>query len=137
MQVPQILIVDDDAEDRMIMLEAMEMIGKGHFLSFAENGEQALAVLAEQHAKGELPCLVVLDLNMPKMNGTQTLRCLRNSELYNEIQVVIYSTSINPVEKEQCLKLGAQDFVTKPVSFDDCKVTAQKLLAFCSTDSTG
>jgi len=128
-------MVDDDAEDRMIIQEAMEMIDKGDMIFFAENGEQALAILAERSLTGELPSLMVLDLNMPKMNGTETLKCIRNSAVYKSIQIVIYSTSINPFEKEQCLQLGAQAFITKPISFEESRVTAQKLLALCLASS--
>src|SRR6476620_9971809 len=102
----KILLVDDDPEDRAILKDAMEMIFAGDIISFAENGEQALSILENRFQENNMPCLVVLDLNMPKMNGTETLRRIKNNDHYKNITVVIYSTSINPLEREKCMRLG-------------------------------
>jgi CheY-like chemotaxis protein len=134
MELKQILVVDDDPEDRAIIKEALEMIHDGEIIMFAENGEQALDVLDECFTSNRLPCLVVLDLNMPKMNGTETLRSIKKSEAFKHIPVIIYSTSVNPAEKDRCLQLGALDYIAKPISFVESKATAQKLFAFCTTD---
>lgn len=131
MEVWKILIVDDDPEDRDILKDALKIIQDGEEIFFAENGEQALQVLAKDLANNDLPCLIVLDLNMPRMNGTETLRCIKKKDAFKDIPVIIYSTSINPVEKEHCLQLGAHDYITKPVSFTESKITAQKLIEIC------
>jgi CheY-like chemotaxis protein len=132
MEVWKILLVDDDPEDRAIIKDAMAMHNAEDFIHFAENGEQALDILEKSLPVHGVPCLVVLDLNMPRMNGLETLRQIKQHEKLNEIPVVIYSTSINPLEKEKCIRLGALDFFTKPISFQESKETAQKLLSFCS-----
>lgn len=131
MQIKQILIVDDDPEDRAIIQDAMNTIFDGDILVFTENGEKALEFLESKIMSKQLPCLVVLDLNMPKLNGTETLRKIKQSEAFNKIKVIIYSTSINPFEKERCMELGAHDYISKPLSFAESKVTAQKLLSLC------
>ena len=127
----KILLVDDDPEDRDIIKDAMALHNADDIIHFAENGEQALNILDYFLNENQVPCLVVLDLNMPKMNGTETLRHLKNHERFKEIPVVIYTTSINSLEKEKCIQLGAQDFFTKPISFNESKETALKLLSFC------
>lgn len=130
MKTWKILLVDDDPEDRAIIQDAMEMIDAGELIRFAENGEQVMPILNDRLEANRLPCLVVLDLNMPRMNGTETLRVMKDSEHFRNIPVIIYSTSINPLEKEKCMSLGAYDYITKPVSFKESKAIAQRLLNF-------
>ena len=132
MQVPKILFADDDAEDRLIIRDAMELLNAGDIMVFADNGEKLLELLKTNFTTW-LPCLIVLDLNMPKMNGTQTLTWLKNNENFKHIPVIIYSTSINPMEKEKCLLLGAHSFITKPISFIESKETALTFLQFCQS----
>lgn len=127
----KILLVDDDPEDRDIIKDAMAHHQADDVIHFAENGEQALTILDDYFNNDQVPCLVVLDLNMPKMNGTEILRQIKNNERFKEIPVIIYTTSINSLEKEKCIKLGAHDFFTKPISFNESKETALKLLSFC------
>ncbi|HVF96747.1 MAG TPA: response regulator [Flavisolibacter sp.] len=136
MQVPKILLADDDAEDQFIIRDAMELLNAGEVMVFADHGEQLLELLQNNFSSPEYPCLIVLDLNMPKMNGTQTLSKLKSDEEFRHIPVIIYSTSINPVEKEKCLRLGAHSFITKPISFKESRETAQIFLQFCELKKT-
>ncbi|MFY0255086.1 response regulator [Chitinophaga sp. 30R24] len=115
----KILMVDDDAEDRDIIQLSMESIEAPNTIVFAENGEQALSLLHNDSQLGHIPRLIVLDLNMPRMNGTETLRSLKNDIRFKNIPVIIFSTSINPSEKEKCRQLGAHSFITKPISFQE------------------
>ena len=131
MQLRKILLADDDAEDRSIIQDAMELLNAGDVMQFADNGEEVLNFLEKNSGDLLSLCLIVLDLNMPKMNGTQTLSRLKENEQLKHIPVIIYSTSINPLEKEKCLFLGAHSYITKPVSFKESIETAQKFLEFC------
>jgi CheY-like chemotaxis protein len=128
----KILLVDDDPEDRDIIKYAMELAKADDIIYFAENGEQALEILDKNYDAAEIPCLIVLDLNMPKMNGTQTLGNLKSDARFKDIPVIIYSTSINPLEKEKCMNLGAHSYITKPVSFKESTETAKVFLEFCN-----
>ena len=125
-----ILLVDDDPEDRDIIMEAMEEAHAFQLFRYAENGEQAIAKLKDINPQ-QLPALIVLDLNMPKMNGTQTLRKLKSDDRFKNIPVIIYSTSINPLEMEKCMQLGAHSYVTKPVSIKESLETAKLFFRFC------
>lgn len=131
----KILLVDDDPEDIDIIKYAMELVKAEDAIYFAENGEHALDILNKNYDAGDIPCLIVLDLNMPKMNGTQTLGNLKSDERFKNIPVIIYSTSINPHEKEKCRNLGAHSYITKPVSFKESTETAKIFLAFCDSQS--
>lgn len=129
----RILLADDDADDKMIIADAISTLSNENVIYFTENGEETLAVLNNDHENDDLPCLIVLDLNMPKMNGRETLRHIKNDPRFKHIPVIIYSTSINPLEKEKCLLLGAHSYVTKPISFTESVETAKRFFQFCET----
>ena len=128
---PWILLADDDPEDRFIIKEAMDQVHARQPLTFVENGEQVLTNLSTVRDENNYPCLIVLDLNMPKMNGKQTLRHLKSDNRYKTIPVIIYSTSINPFEMEICMQLGAHSYDTKPISIKESIDTAKIFFRFC------
>src|SRR5918993_1767230 len=128
MTVRTILLADDDAEDRAILKEAIEDISKETTLRVAENGEELLDLLDHEYHSGNVAVLIILDLNMPRLNGTETLSRLKSNHLYKDIPVVIYSTSINPLEKEKCMLLGAHSYITKPISYKESMETAERFL---------
>ena len=120
----QILVAEDDAEDRFIMMESFKELQAESTIKFVEDGSYVVPFL---EANPGLPIsLIVLDLNMPKLNGTETLRLLKNHEVYSKIPVIIFSTSVNEIEKEACITIGAQDYITKPSSYnaymDTCRM---------------
>jgi CheY-like chemotaxis protein len=121
-----ILIVDDDLEDRIILEDYFSDLDLKHYLQFAVNGKMALDLL-DQLPDGGLPEVIVLDLNMPILNGTQTLLQLKRSFRYKKIPVVIYSTSENETEKKKCLGFGALDYIIKPSSYESGMKTVQYL----------
>lgn len=114
---PYILLVDDDAEDRQIILDTFDDLGFASDIHFEENGEDAIRYLQHCAREHRLPNLVILDLNMPRMNGTQVLRYLKGEASLKDITVIIFSTSLNPIERDECLALGAHSYVIKPVSY--------------------
>lgn len=125
-----ILLADDDQEDRELIADAFAEIGMPDSIHFVEDGEAALGYL-EGLSQTDLPSLIILDLNMPKLNGTQTLRALKADHRYKDITVVIYSTSINPLEKEACLLAGAHSYVTKPLLYKESLETARNFQRLC------
>jgi CheY-like chemotaxis protein len=128
MPVRTILLADDDAEDRAILKEAIEDISTQTALQVAENGEELLHLLELEYSRGNIAVLIILDLNMPRLNGTETLSRLKSNHLYKNIPVVIYSTSVNPLEKEKCMLLGAHSYITKPISYKESMETAERFL---------
>lgn len=113
----QILFVDDDPEDHMIMLEYFKEVGKDDQIIFQKNGQEAIAYLEQLPDDLLLPNLIVLDLNMPILNGTQTLIQIKRNKRFKHIPVIIFSTSENENEKRKCLSIGALDYLVKPSSF--------------------
>lgn len=130
-QLWKILLADDDPDDRAIIKDAMEFLKAENVMCFAENGEEALSILHHDYSPHHRPCLIILDLNMPRLNGTETLRKLKNDDRFKKIPVIIFSTSINPLEKEKCMLLGAHSYITKPISLKESMDTAKAFLEFC------
>ena len=129
----KILLADDDPEDRMIMADTFKEINLSHIIHFVENGESILTYLDSIYTTYPLPSLIVLDLNMPRMNGTQTLKHLKSNDRYRNIPVIIFSTSINVIEKDECLKTGAVSYIVKPVTYKECLETAKSFYDFSVT----
>ena len=121
----KILLADDDPEDRMIMEDTFREMQLLHAIHFVENGESIIEYLDTIIHGNKLPSLIVLDLNMPRMNGTQTLKALKNNEKYREIPVIIFSTSVNAIEMHECMKTGAASYIVKPVTYKECQATAK------------
>ncbi|HEU4552700.1 MAG TPA: response regulator [Chitinophaga sp.] len=128
----KILMVDDDAEDRQIIKDTFDDLGYGAVIHFEENGEEAIRYLHQCVQQGNIPSLIILDLNMPKMNGTQTLRFLKEEIAFAGIPVIIFSTSLNPIERDECLALGAYTYIIKPVSYTQTVDVVKHFYNLCS-----
>ena len=124
MNNPKILFAEDDREDQFILTDAFREIGHAENICFVENGEEVLQYLSDLEPQ-LFPSLIVLDLNMPKMNGTETLRALKQNEAYKKINTIIFSTSVNEKEKSECMQLGAVSYITKPVKYNETINTAR------------
>jgi class 3 adenylate cyclase len=104
-----LLVVDDNRVNRLLLGRTLEQFG--HRVVFAENGRQALEVLRERP-----PDLVLLDIEMPEMNGYQTLEALRADPKLRDIPVVMMS-SVDEVDSvARCVEMGAEDYLFKPVN---------------------
>ena len=121
------LLADDDADDRQLFCEALEDIDSSIICHCALDGRMALDILQNKELKK--PQVIVLDINMPGMNGWECLRQLKNNEEYKHIPVIIYSTSSHQKEASIALSMGALCFFTKPTYFKDLKAILQVLVA--------
>ena len=135
MNTVTILIVDDDPDDVLIIADAIKELHPTIQIVSAVNGEIAMEMLTSHLDLHHSLSLIILDLNMPKMNGTQTLMALKENQKFEKIPVVIYSTSVNSLEKEKCLKLGALSYMTKPLSYKESIATAAHFIELCNTRS--
>ena len=118
-----ILMADDDADDRLLAQEAMHESRVLNDLYFVENGVQLLNYLrgdGEFHDRKlyPMPGLILLDLNMPKMDGREALAQLKADPRLRRIPVVILTTSKAEEDKMKGYDLGAASYITKPVTFD-------------------
>jgi CheY-like chemotaxis protein len=115
-RLPKILIAEDDHEDCVIITEIFKELGYTDTIQFVENGLELIDYLGKNRTDPSVN-LIVLDLNMPLLNGTDTLRIIKNDPEHMHIPVIIFSTSVNHKEKETCLRLGAVEYITKPSSY--------------------
>ncbi|WP_276372875.1 response regulator [Chryseolinea sp. H1M3-3] len=125
----QILVVDDDLEDHMILLDYFTEVGQQENVKFMLNGKELIDYLELLNVIS-LPNLIVLDLNMPLLNGTQTLLHIKRDVRFKHIPVIIFSTSTNESEKRKCLSLGAIDYLVKPSTYADGKILIHKFLSY-------
>jgi CheY-like chemotaxis protein len=125
-----ILLVDDDAEDQFIFCDAMEMVENAEPVHIECSGVDAIDYLSSLPHE-QLPCVILADLNMPKMNGNELLKQLKGNERFSNIPVIIYTTSVNEMEKQACLALGAYDYITKPLSYKQSIDVAQMVVKLC------
>jgi len=119
-------MADDDMEDRMIVKQSFKEIYPADQVDFAEDGMELLSVLDRSRTLQMLPTVILLDLNMPRLNGVETLRKLKDVPEYNNIPVVIFSTAVNDMQRDECLLLGAKHYITKPATYDE----ATKIIHF-------
>lgn len=104
---PKVLLVDD--ANTVLMLEQMMLSGEGVELLSAHNGQEALE-LAKQHQ----PKLILLDINMPVLDGIETLRQLKGDDSTKEIPVIMVTTKGETEKVETCYQIGCHDYITKP-----------------------
>ena len=118
-----ILIADDDAEDRYLTQQALQAARLANDIHFVEDGEQLLDYLYRRgnYASAEVsprPGLILLDLNMPRLDGRQALAAIKAEPSLREIPVVVLTTSQAEEDVYRSYHLGVNSFVTKPVTFE-------------------
>lgn len=126
-----ILWADDDNDDLMLMREALEGIDHCHKITEANNGREVLDHLNSIADPTLYPCLIILDMNMPVLNGRETLAILKSEEKFSAIPVVVFTTSSSEMDRMFCRRFGVEMY-TKPDDFLGHQQTIQKLLQFCS-----
>lgn len=123
--VPMLLHVEDEDGAAFLFRSAIREAGIGAIVFRVSNGEEALAFLRKSgpYANAERPQLMVLDLNLPKIDGLSVLNRMRNDESLKTIPVVVISTSSRQADMDKAKSLGARHYIVKPDSFE--KLTEQ------------
>ncbi|MGZ3240538.1 MAG: response regulator [Burkholderiaceae bacterium] len=110
-----ILLVEDDQVDIMTIIRALKEIRVSNPLVSKENGEEALAHL--HNPDNEKPCIILLDLNMPIMNGIEFLQKIKQDNSLKRIPVVVLTTSEEQQDKVNSFNLGVAGYMAKPVDY--------------------
>ncbi len=121
----KILLVDDDPDDQLFFVEAINELEPNLECGIANNGLEALDHLQKVPPP---PSLIFLDLNMPFMNGFECLAQLKKINDYKKIPVIIFTTSNHPVDMERTISMGASMFLTKPSDFIALKNKLNQIL---------
>lgn len=109
-----VLHVDDDPDDSLLFCEAVKKAAPSFTCLVADSAASALEILSDRQ---KIPDYIFLDINMPKMNGLECLKLIKNNRALNHIKVIMYSTASDPVHMKEFKKLGAA-FLPKPDKFD-------------------
>lgn len=121
---PSVWIVDDDEDDQLIIQSAFGDLDLSVEVLLLNDGTELLPKLYEC---AELPRLILLDVNMPRQNGFETLKEIRNVPDFADLPIVMLTTSTDSEDREQSLSLGATHFLTKPLTYPLLRELAQEL----------
>ncbi len=128
-----IWIVDDDADDLDIISQAFRECSMGVRLFAAQEASSVLPAL-EKSDENDFPKVILLDINMPQISGKMLLSMIRKVERFKHIPIVVFTTSNSAKDRTECLQLGANSFLTKPVTYQDMvKICASVTTVFCNT----
>lgn len=121
MKVIQILLVEDDHVDTLDIKRTLDKTSLLYKLHTARNGEEAIKLLksGEEVFPSKLPDIVLVDINMPRMNGLEFVAALRNSEDWKNLKVFIITTSEDRVDKEAAKKLNTSGYIVKPLKLNN------------------
>lgn len=123
----RILLTDDDEDDREFFGQAIADLDLNYPVEFCKNGVELLDRLYDKST--DIPDIIFLDLNMPKLSGIETLKKIREDERFKNIPVIaIYSTSATIDGIKDTLGLGANVYIVKPISFSDLKKIIAKVI---------
>jgi CheY-like chemotaxis protein len=125
-----IIFADDDSDDLELITGYFKQFDPSINVLEFKNGKEVLKFLEEFAIVTALPMLVVLDVNMPKINGKETLIAMRKHPKLNKIPVIIYSTSSGNMEADFCKKYAAT-WVNKPADINQVKNVAKVIADFC------
>ncbi|RYZ23651.1 MAG: response regulator [Chitinophagaceae bacterium] len=125
-----IVYMDDDQDDLQLLREAMDRFDGTYQLLDASDGIEGLELLQRLKISQELPCLIVLDINMPRMDGRRTFQQIRKDPDLAHIPVVIFSTSNSELDK-LFFRGKNVEYITKPVHFGSLVAVAERMLQTC------
>lgn len=127
-----ILMADDDADDRLLAKDALAECKLNNELHFVENGEELLDYLNRRGkytgSAAPRPGLILLDLNMPRKDGREALKEIKLDPELRKIPVVVLTTSKADTDISKIYELGANSFISKPVTFDSL-VNVMKIIS--------
>lgn len=125
----KILLIEDDTIEVMKFIKVIETLGGNHQIIEAKNGEEAWETL---NSGKQLPDIILLDLNMPKVNGIEFLASLKKDAALKHIPSIVLTTSNNPKDIMECYKIGIAGYILKPLKYEDYVTRINKVLAYWS-----
>lgn len=135
-QPVQILLVEDDPGHALLIEKNLRRAGIANSIVTLDNGRKAVDFLLKEGAYSndshEQPLLVLLDLNMPVMDGYQVLKVIKNDERTRRIPVAVLTTTDSGHEVARCYELGCNVYITKPVEYDQFSEAIRNLGLFLS-----
>jgi len=141
MKRPPILLVEDNRDDVELTLHALKECGLGFPIVVASDGEEALDYLFGRgiyinRDTRDRPVMILLDLQLPRVDGLQVLRALRDSGLPGHIPVVALTTSDEENDIISAYKLGVNSYIRKPIDFDQFRETVKQVGRYWLSSNT-
>lgn len=121
-----IYLADDDDDDRTMFSEALHEIDSTVVLTQTKDGKQLMEILSDD--PDPLPEVIILDINMPKVDGFECLEQIKQNANLKKLPVIMLSTSTDPDTIDKALELGATAYAVKPSSFDGLKSLIKNVL---------
>lgn len=128
-KILKILLVEDNLIEIMKMKRTISLLKLKHTIHEAKNGEEALQFLED---KANIPDIILLDLNMPKINGIEFLKILKSNDDLKHIPTIILTTSNNQKDLLQCYRTGMSGYILKPLKYEDYVKKIEAVLAYWS-----
>ncbi len=125
----KVLLIEDDTIEIMKLHRVVSSLPLNYKIIEAKNGEEALDILEK---KDEIPDIILLDLNMPKISGIEFLSILKENPSLKYIPTIILTTSNNQKDLLECYKIGIAGYILKPLKYEDYVSKIEKLLAYWS-----
>ncbi|WP_158728403.1 MULTISPECIES: response regulator [unclassified Flavobacterium] len=126
-----ILLIEDDEIEVMKFNRVLSNLKTTHKIVEANNGEEAISILKEREI---IPDIIVLDLNMPKINGIEFLGILKSDEYLKYIPAIVLTTSSNRSDLLECYRIGIAGYLLKPLKYDEYVDRVTKLVEYWSTN---
>ncbi len=123
----KILFIEDDTIETMKLKRTISKIELNYQITEAKNGEEALAILK---SGDRLPDIILLDLNMPRMSGTEFLKILKEDEQLKYLPTIILTTSENRADLLECYRIGVAGYIIKPLKYEDYELKLKKVFAY-------
>jgi len=125
-----ILVADDDLDDQEMLEEVFLGIEKGALVHTVSSAREALEYL-RNCMPSTLPCLIILDYNMPDLTGAQLTEMIAQNKSYRHIPILVWSTSNSAVYKQECIERGAKHYFYKPHDYMEVVEMAKQMLSYC------
>lgn len=125
-----VLLVEDDSVDIMTVKRCFKRLKIPNELLVAQNGEEALELLRESSEKK--PCIILLDINMPKMNGLEFLEKFKQIQPLQRTPVVMLTSSKEESDIDHCFAQGVAGYILKPIEYEEFVETIELLNAYWS-----
>ncbi|MEL6918289.1 MAG: response regulator [Bacteroidota bacterium] len=122
-----VLFIEDDVIETMKLQRTVSKLRLKHKITEAKNGEEALEIL---RGESQLPDIVLLDLNMPRMSGLEFLKILKEDDVLKYLPTIILTTSENRTDLLECYRIGIAGYVIKPLKYEDYEEKLENVLRY-------